>query len=377
MRVVFVTTILTQYRVPFHEGVRERLSQRGIQYELLAGAPSASRATREDTVTLPWMLRLPTHYLGSAGPIWQPILKKIWNCDLAIVTHENKLLANYLAQILGPFRPSRLALWGHGRNFQANSDSLAEVWKRFWATKCDWWFTYTTGTKALIEAYGFPGNRITVFNNAIDTTKLRRQAASITEAELNSRRVQLGISPGPVGVFIGGLHIHKRLQFLIEAAVYVRHEIPNFQLIIVGDGPERATAQKAAALYPWIKFVGALFGREKIEVLKFSDICLMPGLVGLGILDAMAIGLPLVTTNYPFHSPEIEYLRPGVNGVMTDNWQDIEQYAGEVAGLMRDNVRRATLSSEATATASQFTIERMVETFCCGVERALSQPKRQ
>jgi L-malate glycosyltransferase len=38
---------------------------------------------------------------------------------------------------------------------------------------------------------------------------------------------------------------------------------------------------------------------------------LMPGLVGLAVLDAFADGIPRVTTVIEYHSPEIEYLVPG------------------------------------------------------------------
>ena len=379
MRVVFITTILPQYRVPFHEIVRKTLTDAGIVYDLLTGEPNAKRGSRGDTVQLPWTVRVPTRYFGSGEEaiVWQPVLQQIWNCDLAIVTQENKLLANYVAQAFGFARSSRLALWGHGRNFQGDPDSAGERWKRLWATRCDWWFTYTKGTKALIESYGFPGERITAFDNSTDTTELRELAASVTSSELDDLRRRLRLSNGPIGIFVGGLHSHKRLDFLFDAAARVQAEIPQFQLLVVGDGPEADRVRAAEARYPWLRATGALFGREKAIALKLSDAYLMPGLVGLGILDAMAVGLPMVTTRYPYHSPEIEYLSPGVNGLIVDNWRDGEAYAGAVVGLLRDASRRAKLSSAAMETAGIYTIENMARRFSDGVKAALVAPKRQ
>jgi hypothetical protein len=37
----------------------------------------------------------------------------------------------------------------------------------------------------------------------------------------------------------------------------------------------------------------------------------MPGRVGLVAVDALALGLPVLTTHFPFHAPELEYLVEG------------------------------------------------------------------
>jgi glycosyltransferase involved in cell wall biosynthesis len=375
MRVVFVTTILTQYRVPFHERVRRTLAAEGIVYDLLYGVPSTNRATRRDTAELSWATKVPTYYPG--GTVWQPVLRDLWNCDLAVVTQENKLLVNYVAQSLAFVRPSRLALWGHGRNFQSDPLSVAERWKHLWATKCDWWFTYTKGTKAGIERYGFPPERITVFQNAIDTTELGATMASISKAELEVIRRELDLGAGPIGLFIGGLHVHKRLEFLLDAAARVASTLPGFRCLVVGDGPGAAQIREARSRHAWLRATGALFGRDKAKLLKLADAYLMPGLVGLGILDAMAAGLPVLTTAYPYHSPEIEYLVPGENGEIVVEWNDAQAYANEVVRILRDEGLRSQLSAGAARMAGTYTIEAMAQNFCSGVRAALAAPKRR
>ena len=42
---------------------------------------------------------------------------------------------------------------------------------------------------------------------------------------------------------------------------------------------------------------------------------LLPGAVGLGVLDSFAFDVPLVTVDLPYHGPEIDYVRDGENGV--------------------------------------------------------------
>jgi glycosyltransferase involved in cell wall biosynthesis len=374
MRVVFVDT-LSQFRVPFFEGVRDKLAQRDVRFDLVVGELDLAQALKQDQVQLGWEHQKKNRFLR-AGPIfavWQPILREIWNCDLAIVAQENRLLVNYFAQGLEAFRPSRLAFWGHGRNFQAKStDALAERWKRFWATRCDWWFTYTSATKRLIESYGFPPERITVFHNAIDTSSLRRWNLEIGVEEIIGMRRQLGISSNRVAVYVGALYDHKRIPFLLQAVKEIRRQLTDFVLIVVGSGPHRPLIEQAAAECDWIRYLGPRFGREKAVILKLGRVIVMPGLVGVGVLDGSALGVPMVTTAYPYHSPEIAYLENGDNGLIVPEWTSCEAYADAVASVLRDDVLHAKLAMGARRMAETYTIERMVECFSEGVVAALN-----
>lgn len=379
MRVVFVDS-LPQYRIPFVEGVRARLATHGIQFDFIVGQADHEQAARCDDASVGWERKVTNRYIriGPFTAVWQPVLRDIWNCDLAIVTQQNRRLVNYVAQTLGTFRPSRLAFWGHGRNFQAGAeDTLAEKWRRLWATHCDWWFAYTAKSGKLVESYGFPRERITVFNNAIDTTALRRWDTEIKAQELARLRREFGIDTLRVAVFVGALYNHKRLEFLIEAAKEIRYRLPDFILIIIGNGVDRPMVEVAAATYPWIRYLGTRFGREKAAILKLGRAVVIPGAVGLAILDGSALGVPLITTAYRYHGPEIAYLEPGQNGLMVDDWQNLTAYVDAVTAALCDDVLHAKLAAGARRMAETYNIEHMVECFCDGVQAALAAPKRR
>src|SRR5262245_17906540 len=120
MRVVFLTAVLPQYRVQFHERVRDRLAGAGIRYDLVYGQSHPNQATKGSDAHITWGKRVLNRYVsvGRTSFVWQPALRDIWNCDLAIVGQESRFLINYLAQADHGLRRSKLALWGHGRNFQ-------------------------------------------------------------------------------------------------------------------------------------------------------------------------------------------------------------------------------------------------------------------
>lgn len=369
---VFVTRILTHYRVPFHERVRSLLAEQGIAYRLITGQPTEAEAMKGDLARLDWAEEIANKALfGVDKLVWQPILKRIDNADLVILGQENQLLANYPLQF---FRsPSRkVALFGHGRNFQSrNPNGLAERWKRLWATRCDWWFAYTDETRRHVEALGFPPERITVFNNAVDTSALQAMAADLGPDEVSAARSALGAKGGNVAIFVGGLYPDKRLDFLVAAADEVRARIPDFELIVVGGGEDMPRLRELAASRPWVFVAGPRFGREKAALMRGAKLFLMPGLVGLAVLDAAALGLPVVTTAWPWHSPEIAYLQDGVNGVIVPQWQDASAYATAIARLLHDEAARTRLAEAARATATRYTIDAMAERFATGVLAAL------
>ena len=99
---------------------------------------------------------------------------------------------------------------------------------------------------------------------------------------------------------------------------------------------------------------------------------LNPGLVGLSVLDAFALGLPMVTCDLPYHSPEIEYLVDGENGLVLAADTSAAEYGDNVAALMNDSDRLNRLSAGALASAEQYTVEEMVDRFATGILTALA-----
>ncbi|GGD50809.1 hypothetical protein GCM10011411_08380 [Aurantiacibacter arachoides] len=295
--------------------------------------------------------------------------------DLVIVQQESSLALNYVFQICRQAKiPSpKIAFFGHGRNFQARKpDSLAERWKRFWATKVDWWFAYTDETRRHIESLGFPPERITVFNNAVDSSQVRADYASIMPERLAERREELGLKGDNICIFVGGIYADKRIAFLVQAARAIRAQVPGFELVVAGGGPESPLLAELTRDLSWIKVVGPRFGADKVELMALARLFLMPGLVGLAVVDAGAANLPTVTTAFPWHSPEIAYIEDSKSGVIVPDWEDAQAYADAVVALLRDPVRLSAMRAEASRMAESLTIEAMAERFAEGVLKALA-----
>lgn len=367
--VCIVQRRLTHYRAPLFEALRGLLAERNIRLELLVGQGTPAEEKKQDAGELSWAKPIPTHYLAGGRLCWQPLGSHLSDANLVIVTQENKLIRNHLL-LLAP-RRFKLAFWGHGANLQSdNPQGVRERFKRWTTNRVDWWFAYTQMSADLVAAAGFSGSRITVLNNAVDTSEMRRQRQSVTPEETQALRESLGFGTGPVGVFVGSLYADKRLDFLFAAAEAIRREIPDFHLLIVGEGPERDKVQAWCAAHPWARWVGARFGREKMVYVSVAQVMLNPGLVGLGILDAFVCGVPMLTTDCGIHSPEIAYLENGINGVMTAD--ELNAYVWASVNLLRDAQALDALRAGCDASAQAYTVENMACRFADGVANALA-----
>ena len=130
--------------------------------------------------------------------------------------------------------------------------------------------------------------------------------------------------------------------------------------------------EEAASTDDWVDFRGTMFGEQMAAEVQSSELLLMPGLVGLAVVDSFALECPMVTVDLPFHSPEIEYLQHDVNGVCLPTDTTADRYGDEVAALLGDPERLERLRAGCRASAATYTIHAMVENAATGLMRALA-----
>lgn len=364
---------LPHYRIPFFESLRQRLAREGIQLNLLVSRGIGSQYLECD---LEWTRVVK---LWNVGPfIIHGPLPGCRRADLIIAPQEVKILVNYLLQFKNMLGGAKFAYWGHGKNFQShNALSLAERVKRFVSRHVDWWFAYNDLSAGIIRDLGFPAERITAVGNAIDTQGLVARRNSLTERNLDAVRKELHLNSANVAVYTGGLYGTKRIDFLLNAAITIRKHIPDFELIVIGAGPDRQLVTDTARRFPWIHDVGPKNDTDKVPYWALSKVLLMPGGVGLVILDSFALGVPMVTTETRLHGPEIDYLANGENGLLVTCGDSHETYAREVADLLNDPQRLERLRQGALASAHLHTIEIMADNFTAGIVQALSSPRKR
>ena len=376
MKVVIFQYRLFHYRVDLFERLRAACVARGIQLELVTGQAFGKERLKNDEGELSWAHRVRNVYfpiVEKKDLCWQPMPRGLKDVDLVIFMQENRLIAN-LFWILrrklagGPL----VAYWGHGRDFQSRAPGgFRERGKTALIKAVEWWFAYTRITCGILAAAGFPEHRTTCLNNAIDVGGLRRDWEAAPPEVVARIRGECGLADGDVvGLFCGSLYPDKKLDLLVAACDRIRRQVPNFRLVVVGDGASREQLVRDLATRPWAKWVGAQRGQAKAVYFGLATVVLNPGSVGLHVLDAFSMGLPMITTATALHGPEIAYLEHRVNGLATA--ESADAYAGSVIDLLNDGARLRAMSAAARSSSDRYTLDNMVGNFVAGIEGALA-----
>lgn len=371
-RVLIIEAQIKQYRVPFYNSLRSALNRSGICLYVGYSDPNAAEASKRDNCDLPaaYGKKVRGYWFFGDKILFQPLLIDALRADLVIVEQANKFVLNHLLLMLSMIGVKRVAFWGLGENLQAGQIYLSEWYRRRTLNTVSWWFAYTKGTARYLTQNWVSPNHITAVDNAVDTSAIRRHVDSISSERRSNLRRSLGIAPSArVGIFCGMLDKVKSVPFLLDSAKLIRDRISDFHLILVGGGPEQASIHSAVEGSPWIHYMGPQFGERKSELIAVSDMFLMPGRVGLVVLDAFAAGLPLLSTRLKIHGPEMEYLEEGINGALSE--PDVTAFANMVVKLLEDRDALVRLQQGARESGSKYTIENMVANFKEGIECCL------
>jgi len=372
-RVVILQAEVKQYRRAFLGALAARLRRDDIALEVVYSVPNRVEREKADSLELPGDLgsSVPGVWLLGGRVFVQLAWRAIRDADLVVMEQANKHALNYLLLVLGGLGVKRVAYWGHGYNHQAGAAGASERLKRKLVTRVDWWFAYTAGVGRYLADHGVDRRIITVVQNTIDTRELAEAVRAHGAHERWAVRRRLGIADDArVGLFCGSLYAEKKLELLVAATRQIRERCPDFELVVVGDGPGREAMRAAAARLPFVHHVGAAFGPDRAPYFAISDVFLIPGVVGLAIVDAFAVGLPVFATDVDGSGPEIEYVEADVNGVVTAH--DVDAYAAAVCRVLDDPGELARMREAARATASRLTLAHMVEAFATGIVRCLA-----
>lgn len=173
-------------------------------------------------------------------------------------------------------------------------------------------------------------------------------------------RLELGIKNNEKAlIYVGRLNPVKGVRYLVESMAIISQRDRDVRLLIVGGGEEKLTLERLTArlnLTGYVSFLGQTANEGIPEYMIASDIFVLPSLTEgfpVAILEAMAAGLPIVTTRVR-GLPEI--VREDENGFLVEP-KNPEQIAERVLLLLGDDSLRGRISKSNREQAKRYSWE--------------------
>jgi 1,2-diacylglycerol 3-alpha-glucosyltransferase len=163
-------------------------------------------------------------------------------------------------------------------------------------------------------------------------------------------RAQYGIGHDrPVALTVGRVAFEKNIEFLVSVLRRVRETVPNVLLVIAGEGPALAPLRRRveqAGLANHVCFVGYLDrSGPLLDCYRSADAFIFASRTetqGLVLLEAMALGLPVVSTAVMGTKSVLE----GSRGTFVVEEDEI-QFAAALEKVLLDRELRASLAAQA------------------------------
>ncbi|NUP07107.1 MAG: glycosyltransferase [Polyangiaceae bacterium] len=209
-------------------------------------------------------------------------------------------------------------------------------------------------------------NHITVIHNACVDDR----------TENTTERVDVPTPDAPVILGAGRLITQKGFTYLIDAFAEVRRQTPA-ELWILGEGPDRSLLERRIAehgLGSSVRLLG--FQRAPHAFMRKSAIfCLSSIYEGFGnvVVEAMACGLPVVSTDCPYGPSEI--IRDENEGLLVPT-RDVPALARSLARLLRDRPLRDRLAQSGLERAKNFHAAQVAREYADEMDRIRAGSRR-
>jgi phosphatidylinositol alpha-mannosyltransferase len=215
---------------------------------------------------------------------------------------------------------------------------------RIFVSKLDGRIAVSRPAVDFVKQY-FPGY-YEVIPNPIDLNRFTGQASPLPE-----------FMDGKLNIlFVGRIgERRKGLKFLIRAFNYIRQQVPNVRLIIVGKGDTKGYERYLR--HNNIKdviFAGFVPDDMLPRYYKSGHVFCAPSTggesFGIVLVEAMASGLPIVASDIPGYASVVQH---GKQGLLVEP-KNIEMLAMSLIRLLADSNLREKMSQEGREKAAQF-----------------------
>jgi glycosyltransferase involved in cell wall biosynthesis len=190
----------------------------------------------------------------------------------------------------------------------------------------------------------------------VDYLGLRPKQITVVPPGIDERFSPMGSkSQTPLVVGVGRLMPSKRFDELIDLCAQVRRDVPDLQLVIVGDGYERPTLEAqvdALDAHGWVRIAGRVSDEELLSLYRQAWVVASTSIAegwGMTRTEAAACGAPAVATDIAGHRDAVA---DGTSGLLA---ADGRRLVEQLTAVLTDASLRAVLTKGALDHAATLT----------------------
>lgn len=315
MKVVLVANTLMKYREEVYYGFIDKFSEYNIDFYIIV--------SELDKKTSSELLGVNYIYLGKK---YIKLFSKLNEIQPDVIINFLHLSnpSLWLLYLYTKIKKIPNIYWNHGINLQDPNNKIKNFFFSIIHKLSTAIILYSKNeVKCLKSQYHV---KTFIANNAINFSFIPR----IPESK-ETLKSMYNLKGKKIVLFVGRIQERKRLDVLLD--IFSSNDnFKNHHLVIVGPGMFDFYKERINMLHN-VSYFGSIYDELKInQIFKMSDLFCIPGTNGLGLNQAMYWSLPCLALDVK-HSPEIIYLKNGVNGFIESSQNKL---ADKMLNLLND-----------------------------------------
>ena len=298
MKLVILLPTLPVYRKDFIETLNLNLKNKNIELTVLHGTSFFNKSVKSDInpnyPTIP-LNAIEYKLFGFRIVWWRGIFRNIYRIkpDIVIILFSPGNITFWIIQVYCYLNNIKVGLWSSGfirKEITGAQKMIRGFFLNYFLSRANFHICYGTKYKRELLQLGIAESKIFVAQNTINIERIIALGINKTYHSSSSTINFL---------FVGALIKEKKIDMAIKAIAKLVFEGFDIHFNIIGQGSimnELSSLVIDEKMVKNIFVLGPKYDSELSSYFNAADIFLLPGTGGLAINEAMAYGLPVITT---------------------------------------------------------------------------------
>lgn len=278
--------------------------------------------------------------------------------------------ASQAAFFLSRFTKTKFIIWSEST---VNEPSLLRTvtlpFVSYLVKKSDSWIAISTRSKEYLISLGAKAKKVFIGYSSVDND-LFSKLSTMSAKEIDMAKLNLNIKSKKVVLYVGQFIERKGIEYLISGfKKYLKDDL-EASLLIVGYGPSEEKLKKMSSglVNKNIFFLNHIEIEQMPKIYGLSDLFVLPSLEetwGLVINEAMAAGLPIITTDKVGSSADM--VKNGVNGYVIKS-KSSNQIYHMIKKIFNDRIKLNLMKKNSSSMISSFSPQKQAAAFIKSIQ---------